>query len=334
MRAIRIEEPGRFHLVDQPEPDPSAGGLVIEVGACGICGTDLHILAGEFPPTPYPIVPGHEAAGTVAKVGAGVSGFSEGDRVAIDPSLFCGTCDYCRDQRGNLCERWGAIGDTVDGAFAEFVAVPAANAYKIPDSMSFGAAALAEPVSCAVHALDRLDLRPGDRVLIYGAGTMGLILAQLLDRAGASQVSFVDKNPGRLDQVRRFGFNSVGPSTAAISDAPGRGYEKVIEATGVTAVAEQAINDVRKGGTLMIFGVTPVGETAAIEPFRIYNEEISVIGSMAVLASYGRAVQAVADGAIDADRMVTNVFDLEHFSEGLEAVREGIGIKTQIVPAI
>lgn len=334
MRAIRVERPGVFDVVDLPEPDPANGELVVQVGACGICGTDLHIIAGEFPPTPYPIVPGHEAAGTVARIGTGVVGFSEGDRVAIDPSLFCGTCDYCCSHRGNLCERWGAIGDTVDGAFADYVAVPAANAYKIPESMSFRAAALVEPVSCAVHALDRLGLTSGDRVLIYGAGTMGLILAQLLKRSGAGQVSLIDTNPTRLEQVRSFGFNSVGTSIEVVPDAPEKRYDKVIEATGVTAVAEQALKDVRKGGTMMIFGVSPVGETAAFEPFRIYNEEISIIGSMAVLASYGRAVEAVANGAIDASRMVTNVFGLDQFRESIEAVRRGVGVKTQIVPTI
>ena len=213
MRAIQILTPGRVAEVELPEPEPGPEDVVVAVGACGVCGTDLHILAGEFPPTPYPIVPGHEAAGTISAVGSAVVGLREGDRVGIDPSLFCGACHFCRLGRGNLCERWGAIGDTVDGAFAEFVKVPAANAYPIPDSMSFGAAAFVEPVSCAVHAVDRLQLRFGESVLIYGAGTMGLILAQLLRSAGASFVALCDTNASRLERAESFGFRSWARTT-------------------------------------------------------------------------------------------------------------------------
>lgn len=333
MRAIRIEEPGSYHLVDVPEPDPGPGELVIAVRACGICGTDLHILAGEFPPTPYPIIPGHEAAGVVAKVGAGVTGHREGDRVAIDPSLFCGACEYCRINRGNLCTAWGAIGDTVDGAFAEFVRVPAANAYVIPDSMPFPTAALIEPVSCAVHALDRLGSVFGQELLILGAGTMGLILAQLLDGAGASSVSIVDINEDRVERARSFGCEAASEITG-LRGGSGAGFDSVIEATGTSRAAETAVNAVRRGGTMMVFGVAPAGETIPIEPFRIYNEEITIIGSMAVLASYGRAVAAVADGFVDAERMVTGVFGLSEFSEALDVVRSGTGIKTQIDPTL
>lgn len=334
MRAVRIEEPGRFHLVETPEPDPGPTDVVVEVKACGVCGTDLHILAGEFPPTPYPIIPGHEAAGVVAKTGSAVVGLSEGDRVGIDPSLFCGACAFCRINRGNLCERWGAIGDTVDGAFAEFVKVPQANAYVLPSSMSFGAAALVEPVSCAVHAVDRLDIGFGDKALIYGAGTMGLILAQLIASAGTAQVSLLDINPAKVDRAREFGFNSVAVSLEELADAPDGGYDRVVEATGVLTVVEQALNAVRRGGTVMVFGVTPPGGTAEFEPFRIFNDEITIIGSMAVLASYGRAVEAVADGLVDADRMITHTYGLERFEAALENVREGHGIKTQVSPSL
>jgi threonine dehydrogenase-like Zn-dependent dehydrogenase len=147
-------------------------------------------------------------------------------------------------------------------------------------------------------------------------------------------VSLTNRNPARLEHARALGFNSVGTSASHIPDAPEKGYDKVVDATGATAVVEQAINDVRKGGTLMIVGVTPPGETIAFEPFRIYNEEISIVGSMAILASYERAVQAIVDGVIDSDNMVTGVFGLEQFTEALEVVRHGSGIKTQVVPTI
>jgi 2-desacetyl-2-hydroxyethyl bacteriochlorophyllide A dehydrogenase len=332
MRAIQILKPHDFALVELADPRAGLGEVVVRVAACGICGTDLHILAGEFPPAPFPLVPGHELAGTVTDIGEGVSTFSVGDRVAVDPSLFCGTCEFCRKGRGNLCQRWGAIGDTVNGGFAEFVAVPAANAYLLPDSISFAAAALVEPVSCVVHALDRLKCEAGSPVLIYGAGTMGLILAQLLRHTGAGPVSLLDPNKNRLLQAESFGFTSLGSKLDDLSSPPTGGYDRVVDATGITSVVQEALNAVRKGGTFMVFGVTPAGEKATYEPFRIYNEEITIVGSMAVLESYGRAVELVAAGAIDTAKMVTNELPLENFNHALELVRGGVGIKTQITP--
>src|SRR3954471_12123991 len=134
MRALVLDRPGSFRVAEVPDPVPEADQIVVQVECCGICGTDLHILAGEFPPTPYPITPGHEFAGVVIEVGEGETHIAVGDRVAVDPSLSCGRCRYCQAGRGNLCSDWGAIGDTVDGAFAERVTVPAANAYRLPDT--------------------------------------------------------------------------------------------------------------------------------------------------------------------------------------------------------
>lgn len=142
MRAVIIDQPGSFRVGRVDDPAPGPHDVVVQVGACGICGTDLHIIDGEFPPSPYPLVPGHEFAGTVTAVGTQVTDLAVGRRVAVDPSLFCGRCSYCRIGRGNLCENWNAIGDTVSGAFAEYVAVPVANAHVIPDELDLGTAAM------------------------------------------------------------------------------------------------------------------------------------------------------------------------------------------------
>lgn len=140
MRAAIIDQPGSIRVGEQADPVPGPRQVVIRVGACGICGTDLHIADAHFPPTPYPIVPGHEFAGEIVELGPDVpGGWQAGDRVAVDPSLFCGYCGPCRAGRGNLCENWGATGDTVDGAFAEYVAVPSANCHRLPDHVSWQA---------------------------------------------------------------------------------------------------------------------------------------------------------------------------------------------------
>jgi len=167
MRAVILDKPGSLRIGDRPDPTPLSREVIVQVHACGICGTDLHILDGEFPPTPYPITPGHEFAGEVVGLGAGVSGLAVGDRVAVDPSLFCGSCRQCQRQRGNLCENWGAIGDTVDGGFAEYVAVPAGNCYLLPDSVDYAGGALVEPVACAVHAIhEKSRVNIGNRVSV------------------------------------------------------------------------------------------------------------------------------------------------------------------------
>ncbi len=199
MRAIVLDRPGSFRVAEVPDPTPGEGQIVVKVDACGICGTDIHIMDGEFPPTPYPITPGHEFAGTVVAVASDVKiDLPVGAKVAVDPSLYCGYCRRCRSGRDNLCENWAAIGDTVDGAFAEYVAVPAANAHRLPDGIDGQLGAMVEPLACAVHGLRRLGPLFGDTVVLTGAGTMGLLLLQLLVHAGAGPVTVVDRVPTGL----------------------------------------------------------------------------------------------------------------------------------------
>ncbi|MFC9897023.1 zinc-dependent alcohol dehydrogenase family protein [Nocardia sp. NPDC127579] len=328
MRAVVVETPGRFVVREVADPVPRAGEVVVRVGAVGICGTDLHIVAGEFPPTPYPIVPGHEFAGEI--VASEAAGWRDGDRVAVDPSLFCGVCHYCGIGRGNLCERWGAIGDTVDGAMAEYVAVPAANCHRLPDAMSMAHGALVEPLSCAVHAFDRLPRELGAHYLLYGAGTMGLLMAQLARAAGAASVSVVDVNTARLEVAASLGADAV--ATDAAEFGRPHGWEVVIDCTGVVAAIEDGLRRVRRGGVYQQFGVAPGPATAAVSPFRIYNDEISIVGSMAVLRSFGRAVELMARGVIAADAMITHTFGLAEFPDALRTFRDGAGRKIQIAP--
>lgn len=333
MRAAIWEEPGRLTIGERPDPAPGRGELVVQVGACGLCGTDLHIADGEFPPAPYPLVPGHEFAGTVVAVGADAEGFAEGDAVAVDPSLFCGRCAFCRAGRGNLCANWGAIGDTVDGAFAEYVKVPVANAYALPEGMGPREGALVEPVSCAVRGMHRLDLQPGESVLIVGGGTMGLLLLQLVRHGGAGRVAVVDRVAEKLPLARRLGADETAGDVASLPGVEGpEGFDVAIDATGAPAAIEAAFGALRRGGRLLVFGVAPSEATIALSPFRIYNDEITVLGSMAVLHSFGPALDVMRAGAIDTEAMLTHTFPLDGFADALRTVREGGGIKVQVLP--
>jgi threonine dehydrogenase-like Zn-dependent dehydrogenase len=340
MRAAIIDAPGNVRVGSLPDPTPKPDELVIRVGACGICGTDLHIVDGDSTLACYPVVPGHEFAGEVVAVGRNVPlgiGTRDmkvpvGTRVAVDPSLFCGYCDFCRTGHGNLCLNWEAIGVTVDGAFAEYVRVPAANAYVLPENISFREAALIEPISCAVHGMHRLNPQSGDTFLIVGAGTMGLILLQLALRGGASKVAVVDLNMQRLELAKKLGASDIQIDIYKVLENEPLGFDCVIDVTGVARAIEGAFAAVKRGGKFMVFGVAPSEARVSLSPFRIYNDEITVLGSMAVLYSFGPAVNLLSSGAIDTAVMLTTTLPLEDFPNALGMVRRGEGIKTQIVP--
>ncbi|MFG2224261.1 zinc-dependent alcohol dehydrogenase family protein [Streptomyces sp. NPDC048644] len=331
MRAVVIETPGNYSVTTVDDPAPGPGEVAVAPAAVGICGTDVHIVEGEFAPTPYPIIPGHEFTGEVVALGEGVTGLRTGEQVAVDPSLFCGSCHFCAIGHGNLCENWGAIGDTVDGAMAEYAKVPAANCYRLPQSVDVFQGTLIEPLSCAVRGFDVLPRRLGDHYLIYGAGTMGLLMLQLARAAGAASLSVVDINQDRLKIAERLGADATGADADAL-DRP-QGWETVIDCTGVVPVIEDGLTRVRRGGTFQQFGVAPSAAKASFSPFQVYNDEITIVGSMAVLHSFGRAVDLMAKGVIDAGTMLTHSFGLDEFGTALQTFRDGTGRKIQIRPA-
>ncbi len=340
MRAAIIEAPGKWHVGNVPDPTPQPDELVIRVGACGICGTDLHIADGESPLAHYPIVPGHEFSGEVVAVGenilhstaSGKTNMVVGTRVAVEPNIYCGQCDSCRSGHENLCLNYAALGVTTSGALAEYVAVPAAKAYVLPAHISWQEAALIEPLSCAVHGMHKLNPRSGDTFLLLGAGTMGLLLLQLALRGGASRIAIVDPNTQRLARAEKLGVSRTYTSNAqALADEP-RGFDCVIDATGIATVIEGAFAAVKRGGKLLLFGVAPHEARISLSPFRIYNDEITIVGSMAVLFSFGSALDLISAGVIDTQAMLTTALPLEDFPKALDMVRRGEGVKTQILP--
>lgn len=331
VRAAVIEEPGRVAIESVPDPTPGPHDVIVEVAACGICGTDLHIMDGEFAPR-FPVVPGHEFAGTVVEVGAEVAGLRVGDRVAVDPSLHCGRCHYCRRGRGNLCENWAAIGVTEPGGAAEFALAPARNCVRLPAGCAPADAALIEPLSCAVRGFDALPRRLGDTYLIYGAGTMGLMMLELAKRAGSASVSIVDINPGRLEAARLLGC-AAAVTDAGTLEAP-RGWDVVIDCTGARAAIIDGLARVGPGGTFLQFGMASYGARVEIAPYQIYRREITITGSMAVLHSFERAAELFAGGLLRPEVLISDRFPLEDYAAALARFRAGSGRKIQVtVPA-
>ncbi len=332
MRAVVLSEPGSVSVERLDDPAPATDGIVVAPDSCGICGTDVHIIDGEFDGTSYPIVPGHEFAGEVVAIGRDVAGLRVGDVVAVEPSLFCGHCHFCRIGRGNLCENFNSIGvGHENGGCAELVAVPAAKAFILPGGFPRGFGPLIEPVSCAIHGFDLLSLRVADHVLIYGAGTMGLILCQIAAHHAAGSVSVVDVNVGRLPVAAALGADHTAASADEL-DRP-EGWEVVIDATGAVGAIEDGLRRVRRGGTFLMFGVAAKDATASFSPFRVYNDEIRIIGSMAILHSFERAREIVGAGVIDGDALVTHRIGIDDYEEAIAVFRRGDGLKIQVYPS-
>ncbi len=329
MRAAVIRSPGEVAVETVDDPTPASGEVVVEVAACGLCGTDLHILEGEFAPS-LPVIPGHEFAGQVVARDANTLGVSEGDRVAVDPSLYCHQCHYCRIGHNNLCQRWGAIGVTVSGGAAQYVAVPAANCVRLPDHIETADATLIEPLSCAVRGYDVLRSQLGSHVLIYGAGTMGLMMLELAKRVGAVSVDLVDVNPDRLVVARQLGSSNAVTSADQL-ERP-FGWELVVDATGNERAIQDGLGRVAPAGTFLQFGVAAYAARATIEPYKIYNQEITITGAMAVLHSYERAAELFAAGILDPRVFITDRLPLERYAEALDTFRAGKGLKTQVLP--
>ena len=329
MKAAVITAPGEIAIEEVADPTPGDNDVVVEVAAVGICGTDLHIFEGEFAPK-LPIVPGHEMSGTVVAVGKSVTEVKIGDAVAIDPSLHCGECFYCRRARGNLCENWNALGVTYPGAAAEFLLSPKKNIHKLPKNVDLKSAALIEPLSCAVRGFDQLPRNPGSHYLIYGSGTMGLMMAELAKVNGAASVSIVDLNQDKLKTAKVLGFTNLAKSADEF-DQP-RGFDVVIDCTGVTEAIKDGLKHVMPGGTFLQFGVANKDAKVEIEPFWVYNKEITIVGSMAVLHSFDRAVELFASGVLNVDVMISDRYSLENYADALTAFKSGKGRKTIVLP--
>jgi len=331
MKAVVFEKPGQVEVTQVSDPTPEASDVILRVEACGICGTDVHLLNGDISSAHYPVVPGHEFCGEVVAAGRAVTNVRVGDFVAADPNLPDGTCRFCRMGRTNLCENYSALGVTLNGAAAEFIRVPSHVAFALPTELPRRWGTLVEPLSCAVHGFDQIGVHLADRYLIYGAGTMGLMLAQLARHAGSAGVDMVEKNPTRFELAKRLAADRIAESADQF-DRPG-GWDVVIDATGAVPAIEDGLRRVRPGGTFLVFGVASGEARARFSPFDVYRNEIRIIGSMAVLNSFERALALVVRGVINSEAMISHRFGLDDYQKAIDTFKSGGGLKIQVVPA-
>lgn len=328
MRALRLAEYGRFENVDLPRPRPTADEVLVRVRACGICGSDVHGMDGRTGRRIPPIVMGHEAAGTIEAVGSAVLGWAVGERVTFDSTIYCGACDFCRRGEINLCDARRVLGVSCgeyrqDGAFAEFVAVPARILYRLPEGLSFERAAMAEPVSIALHAVNRSGLRAGQSAAVVGVGMIGLLIVQALRERGASKIVAIDLDADKLALAREMGATHTG------FDGP---VDVVLEAVGIAPTIRQAVENVRKGGTVVLVG--NLSPSVEIPLQAVVSRELSVLGSAASQGEYPEALAMIADGRMRVDPLISARSSLEEaggWFDRLHAGEKGL-MKVMVCP--
>lgn len=327
MRAVLYDAPRRFSVTDVPTPEPAAGEVLLKVTETGMCGTDLHIHEGNFY-AEFPLIPGHEVVGTVLDTGSDVEGFATGDAVTVNPNVNCRYCVYCRAGQTLLCENLKGLGTNWAGSFAEYMCVPFEFVYGV-GRMDSDTAVFTEPASCAMHGLETLDVRPGASALVLGAGPTGLLLAQLLVHGGASSVTVAASSQFKLDRARALGIDrtllmdrgDLEGSVASLREMSDGGFDVVVEATGSTQVAEQCVPLTRRGGTVMIYGVTEPTDRVSFSPFDVFRREITIKGSFAEIDSFPATIAALQSARISTAGLITHRFSLEEYGKALEALR-------------
>ncbi|KAF8222407.1 hypothetical protein L208DRAFT_1322832, partial [Tricholoma matsutake] len=304
-----------------------------------VCGTDQHIHHGEFI-SKFPLIPGHEAIGSVVKLGKNVKDFSIGDRCVADVGITCENCFYCRRGQSLLCENFNSRGVTQDGGFAEYIVYQQKKLYKI-HNLTDEESTLLEPAACAIHGLDKLNPGVGIEVLLLGAGPTGLILAQLLKQNGASRVVIaankgikmdIAKNLNAGDEYLELDRKNPDAQWKKLKDDNPYGFDVVVEATGVEKLANESINYVRRGGTLMIYGVYENKALVHWPPSKIFGDEIRIIGSFSQTFCFPRAVAYLDSGKINVKGMVTDVFKLDDYQAALDKMSSRAALKIAIKP--
>jgi D-arabinitol dehydrogenase (NADP+) len=334
VKAAYYEAPHELAVREAPEPEPGPEEVLIRVAACGICGTDQHIYEGDFG-GPLPLIGGHELVGEIVTVGAAMLERKPGERVAVNPNVFCGSCFYCQRGQVNHCLRWSAIGVTRDGGFADYVVAPETNVYSIGE-LDFETAAFIEPLSCVVYGLKRMRIPIGANALIYGAGPIGLLMLQLVAHDGAGTVAVVDMKQEKLDLASRLGAShSVLAGSSAddtLREISPLGFDVVIDCTGVPAVVEHMFTHARNEGKLLFFGVNPSEARVAVSPYDVYRKDLEIYGSFALRFTFHDAIALVESSAVDVKPLLSDRFPIERFPEALALAGSGEAFKVQIQP--
>ncbi|WP_067935141.1 zinc-dependent alcohol dehydrogenase family protein [Alicyclobacillus kakegawensis] len=340
MKAVVLHGVGNLRVETLPDPVPGPDEVVIRVAVCGICGTDLHIYQGQPGSAEVhpPVVLGHELAGEVLAVGTGVTKLRVGDRVSVDPNLYCGVCRFCRDGRIQMCEHLQAIGVTRNGGMAELCVVPAKNCHRLPDGLGMLEGALVEPLACCVHGIERLSLRPGQSALVIGAGYIGLMMVQLLRLYGAGHIVVSEPEARKRELALSLGADSaINPNAlpdhaagVPAADA-GTGFDVVIECVGRAETMHAAVEAAGRGGQILLFGVANPDAVIQVRPYQVFAKELTIAGSFVNPYTHRAAVALAAQGRIQMVPLVSHRFAPDDIPSVMECYRGLSALKGVIV---
>ncbi|MFT5189944.1 MAG: L-iditol 2-dehydrogenase [Verrucomicrobiales bacterium] len=336
MKALNLAEYNKFEYIDSPKPEITDDEVLIQIKACGICGSDIHGMDGSSGRRQPPIIMGHEASGVICQVGAGLNDWKVGDRVTFDSTVYCGNCDQCKKGDVNLCQNRRVLGVSCDdyrqnGAFAEYLKVPARILYRMPENLTFEQAAFAEPISIALHGVSLVPVKQGDTAVVVGAGLIGLLVVQALRIAGAEKVIAVDLDEKRLSLAKELGaavtFNATDPDVLnkIRQETGGQGADISMEVVGISPTLNLAIHCLRTGGSAGL-----VGNLSAVTEFpmqAVVTREISIFGSCASAGEYADALKHIESGAIKIEPLISAAVPLSEGAEWFERLhgnKEGL----------
>jgi L-iditol 2-dehydrogenase len=342
MKVLLLSKYRQLEMAEVPMPVAGAGEALIRVGACGICGSDVHGYDGSSGRRIPPIVMGHEAAGRIAALGVGVTRLAEGDRVTFDSTIYCGACGFCKRGEVNLCDHRQVLGVSCGdysraGAFAEYVAVPARVVYKLPESISFAEAAMLEAVAVAIHAVSLAEISAQSTALVVGAGTIGVLILQALRAAGCKRVFVSDVDASRLKLAKELGAADILRADADVVEqilqrTGGVGVDVAMEAVGRDETVNAAIASVRKGGTVVLVGNISPAATLPLQ--KVVTRQIRLQGSCASAGEYPQAIALMASGAIRVKPLISAIAPLAEGPQWFERLytREANLLKVVLTP--
>jgi 2-desacetyl-2-hydroxyethyl bacteriochlorophyllide A dehydrogenase len=328
-RALVVERPGRLALLEREALEAGPQEVVIRPAACGLCGTDIELRDGLVDPAfvRYPLTLGHEWSGVVEAVGTGVSGIAPGDRCVAECIIPCGACDSCRAGATNVCTTYAELGFTQEGGASDQVVVPARLVHVLSPAVSLLDAALVEPTSVVMRGLEKATPEPGQRVLVIGDGTIGLLAAHLAGLWSPAEVVMLGRRPEQAALAA-----AVGATDFLTDDGVAQGFDLVVEAAGAAAAMALAVGAARRGGRVLMLGLPPAGRTFELPADLLVNNDLTVAASFGYTsAAWSRVVQLLGAGRIQPGQIVTHRFALADYAEAFAALAQAEGARGKVM---
>lgn len=309
--------------------------LLVKVACCGVCGTDKHIYEGKAPSI-VPVILGHEFSGSIIEIGDSNSKFNIGDKVAIDPNIYCGHCDYCRKGMVNFCENLKALGVSINGGFAEFTIVPASQAYILPSDFDLSIAAFAEPLSCCLRGIEHADIKPGNTVVIIGGGSIGLLMVQSVRNSGASKIILIEPDSYKQQLGIKLGADySLNPYNEKIfeeiKELTNSQVDVVIECAGSADSVDNAIKMAGKGGKVVIFGLAPKQQNVTLNLQYLFHNELKILSSFLNPFTFKSAIDLLVNKKIKVQELITQQIFLKDITDVLSGSNISNSVKVQII---